>query len=37
LKKFEKLDRHIQIKVTQKINIFQENPFQKNLNNHALV
>jgi mRNA-degrading endonuclease RelE of RelBE toxin-antitoxin system len=37
LKKFEKLDVHIQTKVTQKISIFQLNPFQKDLNNHALV
>lgn len=35
-KKFEKLDIKIQTKTNERINLFKETPFSKELNNHSL-
>ncbi len=36
LKSYNKLDKKIQLKFDEKVEIFQENPFEKILNNHFL-
>jgi mRNA-degrading endonuclease RelE of RelBE toxin-antitoxin system len=36
LKSYNKLDKKIQLKFDKKVEIFQETPFEKFLNNHPL-